>query len=59
MFLFMYLQLDVAVQEINDDQVPIKRVLLLLDLAKQGVSEEDATVPIGKWTRVLQELSLS
>lgn len=52
-------ELDVAVQEITDDAVPIKRLLLLLDLARQGLKEEEATVSIGRWTRVLQDLSLS
>ena len=56
MYVFvLFLQLEVAVQEL-EDSIPIKRLLLLLDLAKQGQPEEDPSVPLGKWTKVIQDL---
>ena len=56
MYVFvLFLQLEVAVQEL-EDSIPIKRLLLLLDLAKQGQPVEDPSVPLGKWTKVIQEL---
>lgn len=61
-FIFSYsffsLQLDVAVQEIKDG-TPIKKLLLLLDLARQGQGEEETAVSLAKWTKVIQDLSLS
>jgi len=53
----MLLQLDVAVQEVLDG-IPIKRLLLLLDLARQGLEEEQTAVPIATWTKVIQDLGL-
>ena len=40
------------------DGTPIKRLLLLLDLARQGQPEEESAVPIARWTKVIQDLSL-
>jgi hypothetical protein len=51
------LQLEVAVQELKDG-TPIKKLLLLLDLARQGQGEEETAVPLAKWTKVIQDLSL-
>lgn len=42
-------ELEVAVQEIKDG-TPIKKLLLLLDLARQGQGEEETAVPLAKWT---------
>ena len=50
--------LEVAVSELRDG-TPIKRLLLLLDLARQGQSEEETQVDVRTWTRVIQDLSLS
>ena len=45
-------------QEIKDG-TPIKKLLLLLDLARQGQGEEETAVSLAKWTKVIQDLSLS
>ena len=49
--------LEAAVLEVGEG-VPIKRLLLLLDLARQGLPEEQAAVPLERWTRVIADLSL-
>ena len=56
-FLSSFLQLDVAVQEVKEG-TPIKRLLLLLDLARQGQPEEQTAVPIASWIKVIRDLSL-
>jgi hypothetical protein len=50
-------QLDIAAQEVAGDALPIKRLLLLVDLAKQGLGEEEAHVPLVRWTQVLRDMS--
>lgn len=39
-------------------EVPIKRLLLTVDLARQGVAEGQF-IPLQRWTQVLADLSLS
>ena len=39
-------------------RVPIKRLLLLVELARQGVPE-DQHIPLQHWTQALKGLSLS
>jgi vesicle-fusing ATPase len=51
---------DIAVQEVPED-TSIKKLLLLLDLARQGLSSADAAddaafIPINNWTRVIRDL---
>ena len=47
--------LDAAVAELGGE-VPIKRLLLLLDLARQGQGG-DERVPLTRWAAVLSELA--
>ena len=49
------MQLDAAVEELPGE-MPIKRLLLLLDLARQGVEEGERAVPLARWTGVIQDL---
>jgi hypothetical protein len=49
------LQLDIAVQEVPEG-TSIKRLLLLLDLARQGLPPEQMEVPIENWTKVINDL---
>ncbi len=53
------LQLDAAVAELVEDQVPIKRLLLLLDLARQGQGEEQRAASLTRWANVLRDLAVS
>lgn len=48
-----------AAQELEDGAMPIKRLLLLLDLARQGLEEGERAVPIGRWTQVIQDLGIA
>jgi vesicle-fusing ATPase len=52
------LQLDAAVACLLDPKVPIKRLLLLVELARQGIPEGQH-IPLQRWTQVLSDLSLS
>ena len=52
-------QLEVAAQELEDGAMPIKRLLLLLDLARQGLEEGERAVPISRWTQVIQDLGIA
>lgn len=47
--------LEAAVAELPD-MIPIKRLLLLLDLARQDLPDEQTRVPLAKWTQVLNDL---
>lgn len=51
------LQLDIAVAELPDLEVPLKRLLLLLDLARQGQPEEERVVSLTRWSQVLRDLN--
>lgn len=53
------LQLDAAVGELLEPEVPVKRLLLLLDLAKQGQTEEERSVPVTRWSQVLRDLAVA
>ena len=50
------LQVDMAVANILEEEVPIKRLLMLLEMARQGVSHTD-TIPITHWSQVLRDLA--
>eukprot|EP00889_Picochlorum_renovo_P000126 jgi/Picre1/27156/NNA_000125.t1 len=52
---FSQAHVDIAVQEVPDG-TSIKRLLLLLDLARQGLPAEQMEIPISNWTSVIQEL---
>ena len=52
-------QLDAAVAELPDADVPIKRLLLLLDLARQGQPEEQPEASLERWAQVLRDLAVS
>lgn len=52
---FSQADVDIAVQEVPDG-TSIKRLLLLLDLARQGLPAEQMEIPISNWTSVIQEL---
>ena len=51
------LQLEAAASCLTEAEVPIKRLLLLLDLARQGVPE-GSHIPLERWMQVLHDLSL-
>ena len=53
----LFLQLEAAASCLVEAEVPIKRLLLLLDLARQGVPE-GSHIPLDRWMQVLQDLSL-
>lgn len=49
-------ELDAAVQELQG-LTPIKKLLLLLDLARQGLPEEgEAIIPLHTWTHVIEDV---
>lgn len=52
-------QLQEAVGTLLDTNIPIKRLLLLLDLARQGLPEGEQAVPVGRWATVIQDLAIS
>lgn len=52
-------QLDAAVAELPDADVPIKRLLLLLDLARQGQPAEQPQTSLTRWAQVLRDLAVS
>lgn len=52
-------QLDAAVAELPDADVPIKRLLLLLDLARQGQPADQPQASITRWAQVLRDLAVS
>ena len=45
--------------ELPDADVPIKRLLLLLDLARQGQPEEQPEASLERWAQVLRDLAVS
>lgn len=51
-------QLQAAVASLAEAEVPMKRLLLLVDLARQGVADGQY-IPLDRWTQVLTDLSLS
>ncbi len=56
---FPVLQLDIAVAELPDLEVPIKRLLLLLDLARQGQAEDERATSLARWSQVLRDLAVT
>ncbi|KAL4857940.1 Vesicle-fusing ATPase [Chlorella vulgaris] len=51
--------LDIAVAELPDLEVPIKRLLLLLDLARQGQAEDERATSLARWSQVLRDLAVT
>ncbi len=51
-------QVEAAVAGLAEAEVPIKRLLLLVDLARQGVPA-GAPIPLERWHQVLRDLSLN
>lgn len=49
-------EVDAAVQSLLGQQMPIKRLLLLLELARQGVPD-GAFIPLQRWNQVLQDIA--
>lgn len=45
-----------AVANILEAELPIKRLLMLLEMARQGVLDTD-TIPITHWSQVLRDLA--
>lgn len=52
------MQLDVAVQELGDVRMPMKKLLLLVDLARQGLQPGQEDVSLQRWTAVVQDLGI-
>lgn len=42
-----------------DPEVPIKRLLLLLDLVRQGQPEEEREASLSRWGQVLRDLAVA
>ncbi len=53
-----WVQLEAAVACLADAEVPMKRLLLLVDLARQGITDGQY-IPVQRWSQVLTDLSLS
>ena len=51
------MQVDMAVASIIEPEVPIKRLLMLLEMARQGALSDTATIPITHWSQVLRDLA--
>jgi vesicle-fusing ATPase len=51
-------ELDAAAQELGG-MVPMKQLLLLVDLARQGLPEESSFLPLERWNRVIQDLGIA
>ncbi|CAL5222767.1 g5179 [Coccomyxa viridis] len=54
---FSSTDLEAAASCLTEAEVPIKRLLLLLELARQGVPE-GSHIPLDRWMQVLHDLSL-
>ena len=52
------LQLDMAAASLLESEVPMKRLLLLVDMARQTVPEGYA-IPIARWTQVIRDIEAS
>ncbi|KAK9852554.1 hypothetical protein WJX84_006225 [Apatococcus fuscideae] len=51
-------EMEMAVASLLDSEVPIKRILLLVDMARQSVPEGYA-IPIARWTQVIRDIDSS
>ena len=51
-------QVSAAVAVLAEAEVPIKRLLLLVDLARQGVPA-GTPIPLQRWHEVLRDLALN
>ncbi|CAK0783695.1 hypothetical protein CVIRNUC_006894 [Coccomyxa viridis] len=54
---FSSADVEAAAAYLAEPETPIKRLLLLLDLARQGVPE-GSHIPLERWSQVLRDLSL-
>ena len=50
------LQMDMAVASLIDTSMSMKRLLLLIDMARQGLPE-GTPIPIAKWSQVIRDVS--
>lgn len=50
--------LDVATTELLEPEVPVKRLLLLVELARQGLKAGQRSVPLARWTQIIQDLAM-
>ena len=48
--------MDMAVASLIDASMSMKRLLLLIDMARQGLPE-GAPIPIAKWSQVVRDVS--
>ena len=51
------LQVDMAIASLLEPEMAIKRLLLLLELAREGLQDGQA-VPMGQWQQVLREFAM-
>jgi vesicle-fusing ATPase len=49
-------EIDAAVESLLGQQMPIKRLLLLLEMARQGVPD-GASIPLQRWNQVIQDIA--
>jgi hypothetical protein len=48
----------VATTELLEPEVPVKRLLLLVELARQGLEAGRRAVPLARWTQIIQDLAM-
>ncbi|KAK9821901.1 hypothetical protein WJX74_010997 [Apatococcus lobatus] len=56
--IFQPQELDMAAASLLESEVPMKRLLLLVDMARQTVPEGYA-IPIARWTQVIRDIEAS
>ena len=49
-------QVDMAVASLLEPEMAIKRLLLLLDLAREGIPE-GAHIPVQRWQQILRDFA--
>ena len=49
------MQVNMAVASLIDSQMPIKRLLLLLDMARQDVPA-GSPIPLSKWNQTIRDV---
>ena len=54
--LAIVMQVDMAMANILEAEVPVKRLLMLLEMARQGIPD-NSTIPIPHWSQVLRDLA--
>ncbi len=50
------LQVNMAVASLIESEMPVKRLLLLLDMARQDVAA-GAPIPLAKWNQTIRDIS--